>query len=137
MEPGSNEAAMANYGLSQAYLAASYYMNAENELRKTMTVYNDKTILKTDLGVIFLKSGKYSMALSQLQEAEKAERNNAYTIFNLAMTYEKTDELQKASDLYERLLSMIPDYSKLYYQLANVKASSCKQGEGFYYYGYY
>lgn len=137
MEPDSHEAAMVHYGLSQAYLAAADYMKAENELRKTMAVYSDKTILKTDLGVILLKSGNYKMALSQLQEAEKAERNNAYTIFNLAMTYEKTGELQKATDLYEGLLSTMPDYSQLYFQLANIKGSLGNQGEGFYYYGYY
>ncbi|MFC1843592.1 M48 family metalloprotease [Thermodesulfobacteriota bacterium] len=137
MEPDSHEAAMVHYGLSQAYLAAADYMKAENELRKTIAVYNDKTILKTDLGVILLKSGNYKMALSQLQEAEKAERNNAYTIFNLAMTYEKTGELQKAADLYEGLLSTMPDYSQLYYQLANIKGSLGNEGEGYYYYGYY
>ena len=137
MEPDSHEAAMVHYGLSQAYLAAADYMKAENELRKTIAVYSDKTILKTDLGVILLKSGNYKMALSQLQEAEKAERNNAYTIFNLAMTYEKTGELQKAADLYEGLLSTMPDYSQLYYQLANIKGSLGNEGEGYYYYGYY
>ena len=32
---------------------------------------------------------------------------------------------------------MMPDYTKLYYQLANLKAKQNKQDEGFYYYGYY
>ena len=137
LEKDSPEIAMIHYGLSQAYLAAADYMKAEDALRKAMEVYNDKTILKTDLGVIYFKSGNYKMALSQLQEAEKAERNNAYTIFNLAMTYEKTGELQKAADLYEGLLSMMPDYSQLYFQLANIKASLGNKGEGFYYYGNY
>jgi predicted Zn-dependent protease len=137
MEPDSRETAMVHYVLSQAYLAASDYKNAENELRKTMAVYHDKTILKTDMGVIYLKSGRYKMALSLLQEAEKAERKNVYTIFNLARVHEKTGKLQDAAILYESLLDMMPDYSKLYYQLAKVKASQGKLGEGFYYYGYY
>jgi len=137
MEADSNKAAMVHYVLSQAYLAAADYVKAENELRKTMAVYPDKTILKTDLGVIFLKSGQYKMALSLLQEADKTERNNAYTLYNLAMTYEKTGELQKAADLYEGLISMMPDYSQLYFQLANVQGSLGNKGEGFYYYGYY
>ena len=137
IKPDSPEAAMVHYILSQAYLAAADYNKAENELRKTMTTYPDKTILKTDLGVIFLKWGQYEMALSLLQEADKAERNNAYTLYNLAGTYEKTGELQRAAELYEGLITMIPDYSQLYFKLANVEASLGKKGEGFYYYGYY
>ena len=31
----------------------------------------------------------------------------------------------------------MPDYSQLYYQLANIKGSLGKKGDGFYYYGYY
>jgi len=133
----SREAAMVHYILSQAYLAAADYNKAENELRKTMADYPDKTILKTDLGVIFLKSGQYEAALSLLQKTDKEDRNNAYTLYNLAWIYEKTGKVQVAADLYEGLISIIPDYSQLYFQLANVEASLGKKGEGFYYYGYY
>jgi predicted Zn-dependent protease len=111
--------------------------DSEAALRKTLAFYPDKPILKADLGVIYLKSGRYDEALKLLQEAKRAERNNAYAGFYLAMAFEKTGKLQEASDLYEELLIMMPDYSQLYYQLANVKASLGKQGEGFYYYGYY
>ena len=136
-EPDSEQAAMANYVLSQAYLGAADYENAESALRKTMAIYPDKLILKADLGVIYLRSGRYEEALVQLQEARRAERNNAYATFYLAMALEKTGKAQEASDLYEELLITIADYAKLYYQLANVKASLGQQGEGFYYFGYY
>ena len=39
--------------------------------------------------------------------------------------------------MYEELLVMMPDYAKLYYQLANLMAKLNKEEEGFYYYGYY
>jgi len=106
-------------------------------LRKTMAFYPDRSILKADLGVLYLKSGRFEEALFNLQEAHKAERNNAYATFYLAMTLAKTGKTKEASSLYEELLITIPDYAKLYYQLANVKASLGQQGEGFYYYGYY
>jgi len=137
LELDSAQAAKTNYILSQAYLAAADYENGETALRKTIAFYPDKPILKADLGVMYLRSGRYEEALVQLQEAKKAERNNAYTTFYLAMTLEKTGKVQAASDLYEELLVTISDYAKLYYQLANVKASLGQQGEGFYYYGYY
>jgi predicted Zn-dependent protease len=137
LEPGSEEAAMAQYVLSQAYLAASDYGNAELALRNTMTFFPDKPILKADLGVIYLKSGRYDEALKLLQETKKAESNNGYASFYMAVALEKTGKLQEASELYEELLTVMPDYTKLYYQLANVKASMGRKGEGFYHYGYY
>ncbi len=137
MEPDSQEVAMAHYILSQSYLTLADYVNAENELRKTMTFYPDKTILMADMGVIYLKSGRYKKALVQLQEARRAQRNNAYTDFYLAMALAKTGKLQQATDLYEGLLTVMPDYSQLYYQLANVNGLLGKKGDGFYYYGYY
>ena len=137
MEPDTRETAMAHYILSQAYLAAADYTNAERSLRKTMAFYPDKQILNADLGVIFLKAGRSDEALTLLQEARRTERKNGYASFYLAMVYEKIGKLQEAADLYEELLVVMPDYVKLYYQLANLKAQMKNQGEGFYYYGYY
>ena len=89
------------------------------------------------MGVIYFNSGQYKNALVQLQEARKADRNNAYATFNLAQVLEKTGELKGATDLYEELLITMPDYSQLYYQLASVNALLGNQGEVFYYNGYY
>ncbi len=137
MEPGSQAAATVHYILSQAYLAAADYGNAEKSLRATMAFFPDKAMLKADLGVIYLKSGRYGEALDLLQESLRGDPNNGYASFYLASAYEKTGKLQNASDLYEELVTMLPDYSKLYYQLANLKAKLNRQEEGFYYYGYY
>ena len=137
MEPGSQAAATVHYILSQAYLAAADYGNAEKSLRATMAFFPDKAMLKADLGVIYLKSGRYGDALDLLQESLRNDPNNGYASFYLASAYEKTGKLQNASDLYEELVALLPDYSKLYYQLANLKAKLNRQEEGFYYYGYY
>jgi predicted Zn-dependent protease len=137
MEPDTEASAMAHYILSQAYLAAADYDNAEASLRETITFFPGRPILQADLGVIYLKSGRYKEALDMLQEALRSERKNGYASFYLAMTYEKTGKLQEASEIYEELLVGMPDYAKLYYQLANLKAKLNRQDEGFYYYGYY
>jgi len=137
METNTQSYAMAHYILSQAYLAAADYANAEKSLHRTMAYFHDKSILQADLGVVYLKSGRYDNAIELLQESRRTQRNNGFANFYLAQAYEKTGRLQDASDLYEELLFMMPDYPKLYYQLANVKAKLGKQGEGFYYYGYY
>ena len=137
MKPDSRESAMAHYVLSQAYVTAADYENAEKSLRTTMAYFPDKPILKADLGVIYLKAGRYDAALNLLQEAERAAHYDGFTDFYLAMLYEKIGRLQEASDLYEELLLVMPDYTKLFYQLANLKAKLKKEGEGLYYYGFY
>ena len=137
MDPGSSSTAMAYYVLSQAYRAAGDYINAEKSLRRTMDYYPDRSILKADLGVIYLKAGRYDDAMKLLQEVKKSEPNNEYASFYLAMVYEKTGRLQEAAALYEDLLEIMPDYTKLYYQLANLKAQQNRKDEGYYYYGYY
>lgn len=137
IESGTQAAAMNNYILSQAYLAAADYEKAEQALLKTMAFFPDKTVLKADLGVIYLKSNRAAEAEALLQEALRADRNNGFVSFYLAMAYEKTGKLKEASALYEELLIMMPDYTKLYYELANLKAKLNSQEEGFYYYGYY
>lgn len=137
MDPDSGEAAMTHYILSQAYLAAADYDKAESELRRTMAFYPDKTILKTDLGVIYLKAGRFQAALTQLREAEEKERRSAYTAYYLAQALEKSGRPQEAATLYEKLLDLIPSYSQLYYRLANLKGGLNKKDEGFYYFGHY
>jgi len=137
MEPNSQAAAMAHYVLSQAYLAAAEYDKAEKSLRKTMAFFSDKSILQADLGIIYLKAGNFNEAVDLLLNARRSESSNAYASFYLASAYEKIGKLQEASGLYEELLAMMPDYAKLYYQMANLKARLNKQDEGFYYYGYY
>jgi predicted Zn-dependent protease len=137
MDSETQAYAMAHYVLSQAYLAAADYPNAEKHLRRTMAFFPGKSILKADMGVIYLKSRRYDKAKELLQETRRTQRNNGFANFYLAQVFEKTGKLQEASDLYEEMLFMMPDYSKLYYQLANVKAQLGNQGEGFFYYGFY
>ncbi|MBW2521656.1 MAG: M48 family metalloprotease [Deltaproteobacteria bacterium] len=137
MPPGSRDSAMAHYGMSQAYLAAADYSSAEKSLRRTMEFFPDKTMLKADLAVISLKAGMYDRAIELLREIRRIEPANGYANFYLAQALEKKGELADAAGLYEEVLVMMPDYAKLYYRLANVKAQSGAEGEGFYYYGYY
>ena len=58
-------------------------------------------------------------------------RRKAQTCFDSRM------QAETMIKIYEELLVGMPDYAKLYYQLANLKATLNRQDEGFYYYGYY
>jgi predicted Zn-dependent protease len=131
------EAIMIQYGLSQAYSAVAEYDKAEKSLREVISFFPSKTILKTDLAVIFMKTGRYQEALALLLDARKKNRQNAYTIYNLAQAHEKNGRPNEAIKLYEELTQLIPDYTKVYFQIGNIKSSQGDKGESHYNLGIY
>jgi predicted Zn-dependent protease len=128
---------MLKYGLSQAYLVAAEYDKAEKMLREVISYYPTKPILKTDLGVIYYKSGRYEEGLELLSAARRLEPKNAFTIYNLALTLEKVGKLEEAVALYKELVLLIPDFTKIYFQLGNIMVTHGNKGEGFYNLGIY
>jgi predicted Zn-dependent protease len=126
-----------HYGLALAYLAGAEFAKAEDLLRKVMSQYPDKSILKADLGVIFYEAGRYDEALKLFHESWSEDHNCAYASYYLARTYEQTGNMSRAMQLYDELLSVLPDYSPLYYRLGKIKASQGDKGAGYYYLGVY
>jgi predicted Zn-dependent protease len=128
---------MLKYGLSQAYLAAAEYDRAAKTLQEVISYYPTKTILKTDLGAIYYKAGKYQEGLEILSKARRQDPKNAYTIYNLALTLEKAGMLEEAVKFYEELILLLPDFTKVYFLLGNIKISHLNKGEGYYNLGIY
>ncbi len=137
LDSNSNEKAMLHYGLSQAYLTNAEYSKAEQYLRKVLKVYQDKPILKADLGKVYFEAGRYKDGLRYFKEARSLDHENAYTAYYLAKTLEHTGDITAAVQIYEELLSILPDYSSLYYQLGKIKALRGDEGTGYYYLGVY
>jgi predicted Zn-dependent protease len=130
-------AVMEYYGLAQALQAVADYDAAEKALQKVIDHYPDKTILNTDLGVIFFESGRYSEALRIFNQAWETDRNCNYTTYYLGRTLEQTGSLDRAIQLYDELLAVQPDYADLYYRLGKIWAAKGNEGVGYYYLGVY
>jgi len=131
------DTAMLKYGLSQAYLVAAEYDKAAKMLQEVISYYPTKPILKTDLGVIYYKSGRYEEGLESLSVARRLDPKNAFTIYNLALTLEKMGKVEEAVELYKELTLLIPDFTKIYFQLGNIMVTHDNKGEGYYNLGIY
>jgi predicted Zn-dependent protease len=128
---------MLKYGLSQIYLAAAEFDKAAETLQEVIAFYPSKAILKTDMGVIHYKAGRYQQALDLLLETRRQKPNNGFTIYNLALTLEKAGRLEEAIKYYEELILLLPDFTRVYFLLGNIKITHGNRGEGYYNLGIY
>lgn len=127
----------ASYGLSQIYLANRNFIEAREALHKLMIEYPNKPILTTDLGITYFQSGQYTEALKLFQKAMDANPDCTYTIYYYAQALQKTGNLSKALSYYEDLIETLPDYSKLYHHVGQLKADQGSPETGHYYLGIY
>lgn len=131
------QSVMAQYGLALISLAGADYAKAESYLNNVIQAYPDRSILKTDLATIYIQSGRQKQALALLDASHRADPNCAYTTYVLAQTLEQSGEQQKALQLFEDLLQVIPDHATLYRTVGNLETRLGKKGAGHYYLGHY
>ena len=128
---------MAEFGLSQLYLAQGDYLKAMESLQKVIFAYPGRPILMADRGVIHLQAGRYEKALESLGSAIRADPECAYASYYLARTYHQSGDLIRARDYYKDLLLRFPAYSRLYYNMSEIEAVSGQQPAAHYYLGMY
>ena len=131
------EAQMAYYGLFLAQLNAADYEKAEESLRKVMGYFPDKSILITDLGVLYAKSNRPELAFDLFSKASKLDPESSYTQYNLALLYQKMGKNSKALHLYENLLVKFPNHARMHYNIGNIKAQTGKEASSHFHLGYY
>jgi len=131
------EAQMANYGSFLAQLADADYAKAEESLRKVMDYFPGKTILTTDLGVLYEKRNQPEKAFELFSKAFQRDPDCAYTQYNLALMLQKRGDYNKALRLFEGLLAKFPDYARLHYNIGNLKAQIGMEASSQYHLGYY
>ncbi|MDH5524750.1 MAG: M48 family metalloprotease [Desulfobulbaceae bacterium] len=128
---------MVYYGLSQAYLENKEYQKAEDALAKVISSYPDKHILQTDLGRIYLEAGKKEAALKIFTDIDKINHQDIYNRYYLAKTLHQKGELARAANIYEELTLSMPTNSRLYYDIAQIKATLGNKALGHYFMGLY
>lgn len=127
----------ADYGLSLAYLNTAQYGKALQAIDRVIAAYPGKALLLTDKGVIYYQMGDLQHALACFQQARSMDRDDLYTVYNLARTYEQTGNKTEAISLYQFLVSGQPDYAKAYLRLGQLKSEQKKENEAYYYLGKY
>ncbi|MBU0481943.1 MAG: M48 family metalloprotease [Proteobacteria bacterium] len=132
---GKDPSFMAHYGLALGSLEEGNFSSAEKYLQEVIDHYPDKPVLLADLAVIFSRQGNHAKALSLLEEARKADRDDAFTGYHLARTLEQEGKIDRAIELYEELLRRIPAFGRLHYHLSQNYATRGLLGKSHYHTG--
>ncbi len=128
---------MAQYGLALVSLAGADYAKAVSLMKSVILAYPERSILKTDLATILTQSGRQQEALALLNATHAADPKCAYTTYILAQNLEQVGDHQKALQLFEELLPVIPDHTMLHHTIGNLETRMGKKGVGHYYLGRY
>ena len=128
---------MADYGLYLIYLNGAEYDKAAAALQKVINHFKNKAILQSDLGMIAFRRGRYSQALRDFQQALNADPGDAFSAYNQAEALEHLGREKEAMQIYQNLLSVIPDFTKLRFQLGKLLSDSGRTGAGHYQLGKY
>jgi predicted Zn-dependent protease len=136
------ERLMATYGLALAYYDQAEYGKAEAELKKVIAAYPQKTILLSDLGLIYFKSGRLQEAKDLFDKARNLDPGDWYASYNLAVSLTTSGDDERALALYKQLVGSMPDFSGGYFQIAGIYSRQGKQdlshlnlGRSFYFKG--
>ena len=127
--------AIARYGLCLAYANEAEWDAAEKELRLVMDFFPDKSILKTDLGIVFMKQGRIKEAQKQLKMARNLDPGSWHTSYYLAQSLEAGGDDKRALALYKQVAGVMPDFPGAYYHMAAILSRQGNKGDAFFYLG--
>ncbi|PLX50146.1 MAG: hypothetical protein C0613_04965 [Desulfobulbaceae bacterium] len=111
---------MATYGLALAYHDQGQYTLAEEELKKVIAAFPDKSILLTDLGLVYFKSGRLQKAQELFDRARNLDPGDWYASYNLAVSLTTSGDDKRALQLYKQLVGAMPDFAGGYFQIAGI-----------------
>jgi len=128
---------MAEYGLSLLETKEFDYKNALAHIQDVRKHYPDKNSLKVDHGIILMEEGFLPEALALLQQAVNSDKNDMNAAFQLGRAFALSGKNKEAKELFMRVKVVMPEYSRLYFELGRLEADAGKQGLSFYYLGMY
>ncbi|MEW6220441.1 MAG: M48 family metalloprotease [Thermodesulfobacteriota bacterium] len=127
--------ALARYGLALAQLAAGNAQAAAEGLAAVVAAEPNRPILQADLGVALHEAGRYQEAKEVLTQARDRDPELGYATFHLARALGQLGERPRAIALLEGLIPILPDYSRLYFDLGGLHSAEGHTGVAYYYLG--
>lgn len=135
VEGADADAEMARYGLALIYQQEGNFAKSRGYLRELLARYPDQPILKTDLGLVYIREGKPDEALKLFRAAHLADPGDAYTLFQLARSLEDSGQTSEAIAHYQTMLSLTPTFARLNFQLGRALSATGRADQGSYYNG--
>jgi Flp pilus assembly protein TadD len=103
--------ATAQFEKALTLLGAGDYAPATTELQRLSSAYPDYSGPLTNLGIIYLKTGRLVDAEKTLQAATKRGEPNAATYNQLGIVYRKLGRFKEADAAYSQALRIDPSYA--------------------------
>lgn len=113
---------MAKYGLSQIARLENDFDRGKKLLDEVIAHYEERAILKTDMGVMLYDAGEYEQARAVLEKVLTVNGNDMYCAWYLAKTYQRLGRLDRARQLLLQVSYNLPEYSKCYFALGEIAA---------------
>ena len=128
---------MAEYGFAQLDRQENNFDQSLQRLAKVIESAGEETDFLVDKGIIEFESGDFEKAYKTLNAAHKSDRDNNYAAFSLAEVSFKLGFLEKAEQLYKRVMYDMPDLAKVYFALGRLSSTKAAAAEANYYLGKY
>ncbi len=133
----SEEKAMATYGLALLEAKELNFSRALSNMAEVKKYFPDRNILDVDMGIMYLDSGNIDKGFEVLSQAFRNDPADMYAAFHLARAQEKKGRLDEAERLYTQVMKVMPEYSRIYFELGRIKAGMKKTGVSNFYLGKY
>ncbi len=104
-------------------LGKAFYENpttqlmAVDEFKKALDLAPDSARERVNYGLALLRAGKTAEGTVELQKAQKQDPSIPHTWFNLAITYKRDSEYEKAVQQFEQMVKLVPDEPVSQYNL--------------------
>jgi tetratricopeptide (TPR) repeat protein len=108
------------YSIGMAYYDIGKYEEAEKWLNRAKSKDRTKNASEYNLGRIAFEAKRYDDAIKHFEAVLKKDPNNVLALKAAAYTYIKNDNIEKASNMYKRLLALVPESSDDGYNYALV-----------------
>ena len=116
LEPFPNDP-LANYNMALALLKRGHLAEARVTAERAVNYSDPRTpqlpVARATLGVIYLKTHAYNLAVEQLQQAVKADGTLWTARYNLACSYARLDRLPEAYEELQAVITAQPEYAAL------------------------
>jgi tetratricopeptide (TPR) repeat protein len=97
----------------------------------------EKSILRTDRGVILFEAGELVKAEASLAEALRTNSSDMYAVLYMGRLLYKNGDLEGARKLFLKLSYNQPEYSKVYFELGQIASDLKENGMSNFYLGKY
>lgn len=125
-----DDAFLYNYRF-KLYYKAERDEDALLDINKAIELNTERVGSVVNLGIIYNKQQKYSLAIETYKKAIEIESDNHQAWYNLGITYRNQKQYDLSIKAYQRAVEIKPDYYQAWYNLGStfVHVSYNQQGE--------